>query len=108
MSRARRIGTVWFRYVPRTWEQRRAWRTDIHKTVLADSSLSHCCFALEGGPSVVIPAAEVRRVVEGGPERYRGKIWGPFNIDPLHQTINGVTVKMEVGPDNPSGLSNNP
>jgi hypothetical protein len=96
MSRARRIGKVWFRGVPRSWKQRGGWRTDIHKTVLADPTLSHCCFSLEGGPIVVIPVVEVRRVIEGGRERYGGKIWGPFNIDHAAQTIDGQTVTMVV------------
>jgi hypothetical protein len=85
---------VWTRRVP--WERNGQWRTDIFKSVLSDPRLRQCCFVFKGGPTVLIPAAELRRVVEGGPEHYGGMIWGPFNIDPGRGTMNGVKVHMRI------------
>jgi hypothetical protein len=84
----------WTRNV--TWERDGVWRTDIFKSTLADPRLQEAQFILRGGPTVIIPATELRRVLVGGTEHYDGLIWGPFNIDPSHRTVEGQLVEMEV------------
>ena len=91
-SRAKIIEGVWTRRVP--WEQKGEWRTDIFKTVLSDPRLKECRFILKDGPTVLIPAGELRRILENGPEHYGGSIWGPFNIDPARNTVDGQKVQM--------------
>lgn len=86
---------VWTRRVPRNWIRDGQGRTDIHKTVLSDPCIRSCRFFFEDGPTVVIPAEELRRVVEGGCERYSDNIWGPFNIDPGRHTVDGHKVLMQ-------------
>lgn len=93
MSRARIHNGVWTRNVP--WASNGEWRTDIFKSVLSDSALQQCRFVLEGGPTVLIPADELRRAIVGGADHYEQKIWGPFNINPTAKTVNGQPVQME-------------
>jgi hypothetical protein len=50
---------------------------------------------LSGGPRVIIPADELRHVLIAGRDHYDGQIWGPFNIDPVHRTVEGQAVEME-------------
>ena len=85
---------VWVRKIPKRWVQNGEGRTDVFKSVLSDVRLRQCRFVFEGGPSVTIPAEELRRIVECGREHYSGKIWGPFNIDPQRQTVDGLKTKM--------------
>lgn len=100
MSRARIINGRWRRHVPGTWENDSGWRTGIFKSVLADPRLREAEFILDDGPRygprVAIPTAELQRVLVGGRDRYDGQIWGPFNIDPIHRTVDGQAVQMEV------------
>ena len=94
MSRARIVEGTWTRKVP--WKQNGDWRTDIFKSVLSDPRLRQCCFVLGGGPTVCISASELRRVLEGGSDHYDGRIWGPFNINPLCNTVAGQKVQMQL------------
>ena len=95
MSKARIPNGVWTRNVP--WEKDGEWRTDMFKTVLADSRLRQARFVLAGGPTVLVPVEELRRVLEGGRDHYYGhKIWGPFNINPKRGTIDRQKVQMEI------------
>lgn len=87
---------VWNRRIPRRWITDGCGRTDIFKTVLAASRLQQCRFEFEDGPTVVIPAEELRRVLVGGRDHYGRKIWGPFTIDPRQQTVEGEKVQMQV------------
>lgn len=66
------------------------------KSVLADSALTEAVFLCEGGPTIIVPASELRRILPMGPDHYDGKIWGPFNIDPENHTISGHKVLMDV------------
>lgn len=93
-SRASIVNGVWTRNVP--WKNRGVWRTDIFKTVLSDRRLQQCRFVLKGGPTVLVPAEELRRVLGGGAEHYDGKIWGPFDIDPAAHTIDRQRVQMQI------------
>ena len=68
--------------------------SDIPTTVLSDARLRECCFILADGSKVLIPAEDLRRVLLGGREHYQGKIWGPFNINPLRATIEGQKVQI--------------
>jgi len=95
MSRARIIGGIWTRNVP--WEKNGVWRTDMFKSVLADERLRQARFVLAGGPTVLVSAADLKRVLAGGHDHYYGrKIWGPFNIDPKGGTIDEHRVEMHV------------
>jgi len=89
---------VWNRNIPRKWIHKEQGRTDIFKTVLEHPRLRLCRFFFADGPTVVIPAGELRRVVEGGSDHYGGKIWGPFYVNPSRQTVNGRRVQMQVLP----------
>jgi hypothetical protein len=95
MSRARIVGGTWTRNVPRKWTRNGVWRTDIFKSVLADARLETCRFVRVGGQAIEIPAEDLRTVVVGGPQRYRGKIWGPFNINPSQNTVDGQKIRMQ-------------
>lgn len=88
----------WTRRVPRRWRGKDgSWRTDIFKTVLADPRLAEAVYVLEDELTVIIPVEELRRVLVGGRDHYLGgKIWGPFNIHPVHRTVNGYPVQMEI------------
>jgi hypothetical protein len=94
MSHARISNGVWTRNVP--WKQNGEWRTDISKKTLSDYRLRFTKFVLNEGPTVVISAEALRRVVVGGRDHYANKIWGPFNINPASHTVNGVELPMEV------------
>ena len=84
---------VWTRNVP--WKQQNGeWRADIFKSVLADPRLRECHFILKDGPTLIVPADELRRVLVGGPDHYAGKIWGPFNLNPRQKNVAGVAVQM--------------
>jgi len=87
---------VWVRKIPKRWIRNGEGRTDIFKSVLSDIRLHQCRFVFENGPTVTIPAEELRRIVEGRREHYSGKIWGPFTIDPRGQTLDGLKIKMQV------------
>jgi hypothetical protein len=93
MSRAHIIDGTWRRKVP--WKNGGQWRTDIFKTVLSDPQLKYCRFELNGGPTVLIAAPELRRILEGGRDHYDSAIWGPFNINPTDRTVDGHSVQME-------------
>ena len=95
MSRALIVNGVWSRRVPAKWQQNGKWRTAIFKSVLTDSRLKQCRYILEGGPTVVIPVKEMRHAIEDGPDYNDGRIWGPFNIDPIRKTVADTTVKMQ-------------
>ncbi len=94
MPAATIVRGIWRRNVP--WKQRSEWRADIFKSVLWNSDLRECCFVLKGGPTVTIPADELRRIIAGGRDHYHGKIWGPFNINPAQSTVDGHKVQMKV------------
>jgi hypothetical protein len=91
--RAKISAGVWIRRVP--WKQKDEWRTDMFKHVLADPCLHECHFILKDGPTVLITANDLRSILPGGADRYAGKIWGPFNIDPTRRTIAGIKVHMQ-------------
>lgn len=84
-SRAKIVKGKWSRKVP--WKQNSVWRADIFKSVLDDSRLEIAEFVLKGGPTVQIPAQELRRVLIGGSDHYGSQIWGPFNINPQSKKL---------------------
>ena len=97
MGRAVISNGTWTRNA--VWEKDGVWRTDIFKTTLADTRLRYARYILKGGPIATIPVNELKRVLVGGSDRYDGgKIWGPFNLDPIAKTINEVKVEMQVEP----------
>jgi hypothetical protein len=92
MSKARIIGGICTRNVP--WETDRVWRTDMLKSVLADKRLRQAYPRC--GPTVLVPAADLRRVLVGRRDHYARKMWGPFNIDPKRGTIDRQKVEMHI------------
>ena len=66
------------------------------KTVLADGRLTEAEFICKDGPTIIVPAADLRRVLPLGHDHYGSQIWGPFNIDPREKTINGHAVGMVI------------
>jgi hypothetical protein len=97
MSRAEILNGVWVRNIPRKWQPPGGvGSTDIFKSVLADHRLKIAESRFVGGPVFRIPKKELRRVVRGGVDHYRDKIWLPFNIDYQTHTVNGIPVEMEV------------
>jgi len=92
MSRAKIVKGKWSRNVP--WEKDGKWRTDIFKSVLDDPRLEIAEFILKDGPTVQIPAQELRNVLIRGADHYSEQIWGPFNIDPRSKQINDISVTM--------------
>jgi len=66
------------------------------KTVLADGRLTEAEFICKDGPTIIVSAAELRRVLPLGHDHYGSQIWGPFNIDPREKTINGCGVDMVI------------
>jgi hypothetical protein len=94
MAKAKIINGVWTRNVNTKWKSGGDWRTDIFKTTLANPTLRVARFVLEDGPIVQVPAEELRRVLESGADHYGGEIWGPFNLNPGANTVNGHKVQM--------------
>ena len=97
MSRARIVNGVWVRHIPKKWQQRNGvGRTDIFKSVRADTRLRVAEFRFVGGPTVRVSKEELQRVVEVCVDHYSDRIWGPFYINPNAHTINDQSVEMEV------------
>jgi hypothetical protein len=94
MGRAQITNGIWTRNV--TWEHNGEWRSDVFKSTLSDVRLKQVRFILKGGPIVLMPASELRRILESGTDHYGGKIWGPFKIIPRTKTVNGQEVQMDV------------
>lgn len=94
MRRAKISDGVWTRIVP--WEHNGKWRTDIFKSVLSDDRLQFAKFILNSGPTIMIPADDLRRIVTNGRDHYANKIWGPFNINPTTGAVNGIPVRMDI------------
>lgn len=95
-SRAKMINGRWQRRVP--WKMSGpVWRTDMFKTVLADERLKEAEFICKEGPTIIVPAEDLRRVLPLGRDHYYdSQIWGPFSIDPKQKTIDGHPVSMTI------------
>ena len=94
ISRATISNGKWSRRV--TWEKGGQWRTDMFKSVLRDERLKEAEFVCAGGPTITIPAEELRAVLPKLHDHYGAAIWGPFSIDPVASTIDGFTGRMSV------------
>ncbi|HVW21476.1 MAG TPA: hypothetical protein VHC86_09695 [Opitutaceae bacterium] len=68
----------------------------MHKSVLSDQRLREAKFICKSGPTVIVRAEDLKRILPNGPDRYCGKIWGPFNIDPKAGTVAGYLVPMNI------------
>ena len=95
-SRAKIGNGRWRRKV--TWNRRGGiWRTDMFKTVLRDDRLQEAAFICKDGPTVFVPAEELRRVLPMCHDHYfESQIWGPFNIDTKRKEIDGHPVSMHI------------
>ncbi len=94
MSRANIINGIWARRV--TWSDKRGGRTDIPISVLTGSEAKAARYVLPSGDTVTISMDEMRRALKQAPRRAYPEVAGPFNIDPLAQTVFGVKVRMTV------------
>jgi len=90
------INGCWTRKLKDSWYRNGVWRTDIFKTTLDDERLVEAEFALPNGSRIVIPAADLRRILIGGRDHYNRKIWGPFDIDPVGRTVEGQPCSMKI------------
>ena len=81
------------RHVPR--RSTGEWKTDVLKATLQDPEVGFYRFVLGSGPTITIPAEEMRRVLDGCPET-GDKVVGPFVIDPVAGTINGREFEDQV------------
>lgn len=94
-SRAKIINGRWERQIPARWKMSGGvWRSDMFKSVLADDRLKEAAFICKGGPTIIVSADDLRRVLPLGSDHYGGQIWGPFNIDPNSKSIAARPVHM--------------
>ena len=93
-SRAKIVNGRWTRKIP--WRNSPGvWRTDMFKSVLMDERLVEAEFICKGGPKVIIPVEDLRRVLPLGHDHYfKAQIWGPFNIDTKRREVDGHPVQM--------------
>lgn len=76
------------------------------KTVLADERLKEAAFICKQGPTIVVSATELKRVLPLGRDHYyKAQIWGPFSIDSEAKTIDGHPVGMTIESKEPSKTS---
>jgi len=61
---------------------------------VSDSRFRQARFVLVGGPSILVPAEDLRRVV--GQTKLRGRFAVPLRIDPKASTINGQRVEVRI------------
>jgi len=96
MSKAKIINGRWSRNIPYRWKNDDGWRADMFKSVLSDHRLIEAEFKCASGPTIIISAEELRRVLPLGSDHYSRKIWGPFNINTGNSTIDGRAIRMHV------------
>jgi hypothetical protein len=85
---------VWIRWVHSTWENNKAWRTDIRPNVLNDAELKKALFILDDGSCVFIPMTELKRVLSQKAPNRNGSVI--FNVNPRSKKVDRVSVSMEV------------
>jgi hypothetical protein len=68
------------------------WSALICEPWVTDARFRQARFILDGGPTVLVSAEDLRRVVAG--TRRRGKVAVPLRIHPEKGTINGQTVEL--------------
>jgi hypothetical protein len=82
-----------------TWTQRvvthrgPVWRTTIWESSLEDGRFRRARFVLEGGPTIVVSAEELRQVVAHRNPRHKSLC--PLRINPTESTINGEKVEIQ-------------
>jgi hypothetical protein len=82
-----------------TWTQRvvthrgPVWRTIIRESSLEDGRFRRARFVLEGGPTIVVSAEELRQVVAHRNPRHKSLC--PLRINPTESTINGEKVEIQ-------------
>ena len=96
MSKATIVNGRWSRKIPNAWGEGDIWRADMFKSVLNNARLNEAEFICEGGPTICIPAEDLRRVLPLGRDHYGEKIWGPFNINLATSMIDGHPVRMQI------------
>jgi len=83
-----------------TWTRRVAthkngvWRTIIFEPWVTDSRFRHARFVLVGGPTILVLAEDLRRVV--AQTEMRGRIAYPLRIEPDASTINRQKVDVSI------------
>jgi hypothetical protein len=83
-----------------TWTQRivthrsGVWRTIIFEPWVTDRRFRRARFVLVGGPTVLVPAEHLRRVV--AKTKVRGRVACPLRVEPGASTINKQKVQFHV------------
>ncbi len=81
-----------------TWTQRAprsrngVWGALVFEPWIADPRFKRARFILEGGPTVLVSAEDLRRVAAGSKKRTEKAI--PLRIDPEKSSINGQPVEL--------------
>ena len=70
------------------------WRTIIFEPWVSDRRFRQARFVLVGGPTIVVPAEDLRRVV--AQTEVRGRTACPLRIEPNASTINRQKVELHV------------
>ena len=70
------------------------WRTIIFEPWVTESRFRRARFVLVGGPTILVPAQDLRRVV--AQTEVRGRIACPLRIDPKAGTINKQKVELHI------------
>jgi hypothetical protein len=89
---------VWIRRIHDSWGADAGWRTDIQASVLHNYSVLFARFVLDDGTAVRISMGDLRRALAAAPTRKGGTTVGPYNVDPIRSTVNGVRVDMVIEP----------
>jgi|PlaIllAssembly_1097288.scaffolds.fasta_scaffold3245153_1 hypothetical protein len=80
-----------------TWHKAGIWRTIIFKPSVTDSRFRRARFVLVDGPTVLVSADDLRRIVEQKLEQLRpGGLACPLSIDPVASTINKQKVDLSI------------
>ena len=83
-----------------TWTQRvvthrgSVWRTIIQESSVSDSRFRRARFVLGGGPTILVPADDLRRIIAHRNPRHRSLC--PLRINPTESTINGEKVEIQI------------
>src|SRR5579872_3804596 len=89
---------VWVRWIHSTWAHSQGWRTDVHQSVLDETSVTDALFVLDDNSCVFIPMDELRKILKDAPRplRHGGRVAGPFTVNTQSESVNGISVNMKV------------
>jgi hypothetical protein len=80
-----------------TWHKDGVWRIVIFKSSVTGSRFCRARFVLADGPTVLVSADDLRRIVEQKLQKLRpGGSVCPLSIDPVASTINKQKVDLSI------------